>query len=85
MFSFFPAKYLGLSVEEVMYDPEKLWKAQWNIMTEFQQDMEQNPFALRFLGPILETLDYQTVALAGTRTFGRSYLSVCGRRIHDRR
>jgi uroporphyrinogen-III decarboxylase len=65
MFSFFPAKYLGMTVEEVMYDPEKLWKAQWNIMTEFQQDMEQNPFALRFLGPILETLDYKQLLWPG--------------------
>jgi uroporphyrinogen-III decarboxylase len=54
MFGFFPARYLGMTVQDVMYDPEKLWKAQWKTMVEFQQDMEQNPFGLRFLGPILD-------------------------------
>ena len=68
-----------------MYDPEKLWKAQWKIMTEFQQDMEQNPFALRFLGPILETLDYKQLQWPGHGVSARSYLSICRRRIHERR
>jgi hypothetical protein len=26
-------------------------------LTEFQPDMHQNPYFLRYLGPILETLD----------------------------
>jgi uroporphyrinogen-III decarboxylase len=65
MFGFFPARYLGMTVEDVMYDPEKLWKAQWKTMVEFQQDMEQNPFSLRFLGPILETLDFKQLKWSG--------------------
>jgi uroporphyrinogen-III decarboxylase len=65
MFGFFPARYLGMTVEDVMYDPEKLWKAQWKTMVEFQQDMEQNPFGLRFLGPILETLDFRQLKWSG--------------------
>ena len=48
-----------------MYDPEKLWKAQWKTMMEFQQDMEQNPFGLRFLGPILDTLDFKQLKWCG--------------------
>ena len=65
MFGFFPARYLGMTVEDVMYDPEKLWKAQWKTMVEFQQDMEQNPFGLRFLGPILDTLDFKQLKWCG--------------------
>ena len=65
MFGFFPARYLGMTVEDVMYDPEKLWKAQWKTMVEFQQDMEQNPFGLRFLGPILEALDFKQLKWCG--------------------
>jgi uroporphyrinogen-III decarboxylase len=64
-FSFFPAKYSGMTIEEVMYDPEKLWKAQWKVMTEFQPDMDNNPFGLRFLGPILETLDFKQLKWPG--------------------
>jgi uroporphyrinogen-III decarboxylase len=64
-FSFFPAKYAGFTPEEVMYDPEKLWKAQWKTMTEFEPDMDNNPFGLRFLGPLLETLDFKQLKWPG--------------------
>jgi uroporphyrinogen-III decarboxylase len=64
-FSFFPAKYSGFTPEEVMYDPEKLWKAQWKTMTEFEPDMDNNPFGLRFLGPLLETLDFKQLKWPG--------------------
>ncbi|MBN2402989.1 MAG: hypothetical protein JXN64_11400 [Spirochaetes bacterium] len=65
MFSFFPAKYSGMTTEEVMYDPDKLWNAQWKVMTDFEQDMEQNPFALRFTGPLLEALDFKQLKWPG--------------------
>ena len=65
MFSFFPAKYSGLTVREVMYDPEKLWKAYWRTMIEFETDMDHNPFGLRFLGPLLETLDFRQLKWPG--------------------
>jgi uroporphyrinogen-III decarboxylase len=64
-FSFFPAKYSGMTLEEVMYDPEKLLKAQWRTLTEFEPDMDNNPFALRFLGPLLETLDFKQLKWPG--------------------
>lgn len=64
-FSFFPAKYSGMTIEEVMYDPDKLWKAQWKTMTEFEPDMDNNPFGLRLLGPILETLDFKQLKWPG--------------------
>jgi uroporphyrinogen-III decarboxylase len=65
MFSFFPAKYIGITIEEFMYDPEKLWKAQWKTMTDFEPDMDQSPYGLRFLGPILETLDFKQLLWPG--------------------
>lgn len=65
IFSFFPAAYSGMTVREVMYEPEKLWKAYWRAMTEFEPDMDQNPFGLRFLGPLLDTLDFRQLKWPG--------------------
>ena len=65
LFSFFVAKYAGMTIEEVMYDPEKLWKAQWKTMTELEPDMDNNPYGLRLLGPILETLDFKQLLWPG--------------------
>lgn len=64
-FGFFSAKYSGMTLEEVMYDPEKLWKAHWKTMTEFEPDMDRNPFGLTFIGPILETLDFKQLKWPG--------------------
>jgi uroporphyrinogen-III decarboxylase len=64
-YGFFPAKYAGFTVEEVMYDPEKLWEAEWKALTDFPSDMAHNPFPLRFLGPLLETLDFQQLVWPG--------------------
>ena len=65
MFAFFPAKYSGVTVEEVMYDPEKLLKSQLKTLLDFKPDMDQNPFGLRFLGPILEALDFKQLRWPG--------------------
>src|SRR5512136_2026142 len=65
MFAFFPARYSGVTVEEVMYDPEKLFKAQLKTLLDFKPDMDQNPFGLRFLGPILEALDFKQLRWPG--------------------
>ncbi len=62
---FLPASRAGMTVQEVMYDPEKLWTSQWDLTLEFQPDMEQNPFALRFIGPVLEALDFRQLKWAG--------------------
>lgn len=62
---FLPAFQAGMTIQEVMYDPEKLWKAQWDITLRFQPDMEQNPFGLRFIGPVLESLDFRQLRWAG--------------------
>ena len=64
-FGFLPALHLGMTIEEVMYDPEKLWESQWKMTLEFNPDMEQNPYALRFLGPLLDALDFRQLKWPG--------------------
>ncbi len=65
MFGFFPAKYAGMTIEEVMYDPDKLGDAQLKTLLEFKPDMDQNPYGIRFLGPILEALDFKQLRWPG--------------------
>jgi hypothetical protein len=65
LFGFFPAKYAGMTVEEAMYDPDMLFDAQWKSLLEFQPDMDQAPFANRFLGPVLEALDFKQLKWPG--------------------
>jgi len=64
-FAFFPARYCGFTVQELMYDGEKLFQAQWKTMVDFAPDMDNNPFGLRLLGPILETLDFKPLKWPG--------------------
>ena len=62
---FLPAIQAGMTIQDVMYDPDKLWASQWALTKKFQPDMEQNPFALRFIGPVLEALDFKQLKWAG--------------------
>jgi uroporphyrinogen-III decarboxylase len=64
-FYFFPARYYGYTIQEVMYDPEKMMEVQLKAAREFQPDLAQNPYGLLFLGPILEALDFQQMQWAG--------------------
>lgn len=65
LFAFFPARYCGMTIQELMYDPEKLFQAQWKTMVDFEPDMDNNPFGLRYLGPILEALDFKPLKWPG--------------------
>jgi hypothetical protein len=65
LFGFFPAKYSGMTVNEVMYDPDKMMSAQLKTLLEFEPDMDQAPFANRFLGPVLEALDFRQLKWPG--------------------
>ena len=74
LFGFFPVKYAGMTIEEAMYDPDKLFDAQMRTLLEFAPDMDQAPFAIRFLGPILDALDFRQLkwpghGLAGDHTY----------------
>ncbi len=64
-FGFFPAKYAGMTIGEVMNDPEKLWKAHWKTLTELMPDMGNDPYGFNFLGPLLKTLDYKQLMWPG--------------------
>jgi hypothetical protein len=64
-FGFFVAKYAGYTNEEVMYDPDKLWKAQWKTTRDFEQDMDRDPYGLTLLGPILDILGFRQLKWAG--------------------
>jgi uroporphyrinogen-III decarboxylase len=78
-FAFFPAKYCGMTIQELMYDPDKLFEAQWKTMIDFAPDMDNNPFALRLLGPILETLDFKPLKWPGHGvTANRTYQYIEG-------
>lgn len=63
--SFFPAGHSNMTIQEIMYDPEKMWQAYRRTLLEFEPDMDQNPFGLRFLGPILEVLDFKQLLWPG--------------------
>jgi len=65
LFGFFPAKYIGITCEEAMYDHEKMMKAWVKTMADFQPDMYENPYPVRFLGNILEVLDYRALKWPG--------------------
>ncbi len=65
LFGFFPARYSGMTIPEVMYDPDKLFDAQLKVLLEFQPDMDQAPFAIRLLGPLLEALDFKQLKWPG--------------------
>jgi uroporphyrinogen-III decarboxylase len=65
MFSFFPARYAGFTAQEVMYDPEKMMAAQLKAMLDFKPDMDVNPYGTRFLGPLLDALDFKQLKWPG--------------------
>ncbi len=65
LLGYLPALWAGITVREAMYDLDKCMDA-WTRATEhFAPDMADNPFTIRFLGPTLETLDFQQLKWAG--------------------
>jgi hypothetical protein len=62
---FFPALYAGITCEEAMYDMDKLMAAWTKFLQDFEPDMVDNPFSTRFLGSVLDTLDYKQLKWAG--------------------
>ena len=74
-FAFYICRHAGMTAREVMYDPDKLFKAQWDTLLDLQPDMDNNPFGLRFLGPFLEAVDFKQLqwpghGVAATRRMG---------------
>lgn len=62
---FFPALYTGITCEEAMYDMDKVMAAWTKFLEDFEPDMVDNPFSTRFLGSVLDTLDYKPLKWAG--------------------
>lgn len=64
-FTFFPAKYAGISFEEAMYDYDKVGMAWKKVILDFQPDMYVNPYGRIALGPTFELLDYRQLKWPG--------------------
>jgi len=64
-FYFFPGRYYGYTVKQLMYDPETLLDLHVKVTREFQPDVSQNPIVNTFLGPLLDALDYRQMQWAG--------------------
>ena len=64
-FSFFPAKYAGISFEQAMYDYDKLGEVYKKAIIDFQPDMYTSPYGLISVGPTFEALDYKQLKWPG--------------------
>ena len=65
MLDFFPAKYVGMTVEEAMTKPESMISAWLKYLDDFQPDRFENPFPMRGFAPLLDALDFQHLKWAG--------------------
>ncbi|MCX8022049.1 MAG: hypothetical protein N2745_04675 [Syntrophorhabdaceae bacterium] len=63
-FGFFPARYAGITMEEFIYDPEKMWDAVWKTIRDFPCDMVQDPY-FRLIGPLMDILDTTQIKWPG--------------------
>lgn len=55
-FTFFPAKYAGISCEEAMYNYDKLAEVSQKAIVDFDLDAYMNPFGIVAVGPLMEIL-----------------------------
>lgn len=55
-FSFFAARYTGMSCEDLMYDYDKLEEAHLKAVLDLQPDMYVNPYPLMALGGLMDVL-----------------------------
>ena len=64
-YGFFPARYAGITIQEYIYEPEKMWEASWKTIRDFPADLIQNPYPARLLGPLFDILDAKQVMWPG--------------------
>jgi hypothetical protein len=64
-FYFFPARYYGYTVQQMMYDFDVAIDSHVRATLEFKPDLAQNPVGLLHLGPVLDVLDYRQMQWAG--------------------
>jgi uroporphyrinogen-III decarboxylase len=67
-FGFFPAKYSGITYRDAMYDSEKMQEAWAKATIELEPDMYENPYNNRFLGHVLDALDFKQLQWPGNGT-----------------
>ena len=65
LFGYFPALYKGLSIQECMYDYDKMKTVFIDAIQEFEPDLAENPVNIRFIGSVLDALDYKPLKWAG--------------------
>lgn len=64
--SFFPAKYVGITFEEAMFESNKLFGAYKKTLVDFEPDMYFNPgHAIRAPGNAFEVVDCKQIILPG--------------------
>ncbi len=64
-FQFLPARYVGISAQEVMYDYDKAGMAWKKLILDLQPDMYVGPYGNIAIGPALEILDYKQLKWPG--------------------
>ena len=64
-FQFFPAKYVGISFQEVMYDYDKAGMAWKKVTLDLQLDMYASPYTTQSIGPVFQLLDYKQLKWPG--------------------
>ncbi len=64
-FSYFAAKYYGISLKEAMYDGPKMAAAWEKTVTDFQPDAYENPFGTRHVGALSEIINYKMMKWPG--------------------
>jgi len=57
LFTFFAAKYAGITCQEAMYDYNKLAEVTKKTVVDFDVDVYSNPFGVIAPGPLLDILD----------------------------
>lgn len=65
LWDFFPAKWKGVPVRDVMYDHQLMFDTQVECMQHYAPDTVDNPFPLRGFGALLDALDFQHLRWAG--------------------
>jgi len=64
-FSYFAAKYYGITLKEAMFDGAKMAAAWEKTITDFQPDAYENPFGTRHVGMLSEIIDYKMMRWPG--------------------
>lgn len=64
-FSFFAARYAGITLKEAMYDGDKMAAAWEKTITDFVPDAYENPFGTRYVGLLSELIDYKMMKWPG--------------------